>query len=39
MEAFFTTMSAFEKEPTAKEIAKIFEDNDMQIVGPILNVE
>jgi quercetin dioxygenase-like cupin family protein len=39
MEAFFTTMSAFEKEPTPKEIAKVFEDNDMQIVGPILKVE
>ena len=39
MEIFFTTMSALSKEPTAEEIAKIFADNDMQIVGPILKIE
>ena len=39
MEAFFTTMSALQKEPSAKEIAKIFADNDMQVVGPTLKIE
>jgi len=39
MEAFFITMSALQKEPTAKEIAKIFADNEMQVVGPILKIE
>lgn len=39
MEAFFTTMSALQKEPSAKEITKIFADNDMQVVGPTLKIE
>lgn len=39
METFFTTMSTLQKEPSAKEIAKIFADNDMQVVGPTLKIE
>jgi hypothetical protein len=39
MEAFFVAVSALEKEPTAAEMAKFFEDNDMEIVGPPLAIE
>ena len=39
METFFLTVASLEKEPTQQEIAKIFADNDMQIVGPPLKVE
>lgn len=39
LEEFFVTMAALEKEPTPAEIAKIFADNDMQIVGPPLKVD
>lgn len=31
---FFITMSELDHEPTQSEIAKIFVDNDMQVVGP-----
>jgi len=31
-------MAALKDEPTADEIAKIFADNEMQIVGPPLKI-
>lgn len=39
LENFFITMSKLDHEPTQSEIAKIFADNDMQIVGPPLIIE
>jgi quercetin dioxygenase-like cupin family protein len=36
LEAFFLTMAAFKGEPTKEQIAKIFADHEMQIVGPPL---
>ena len=39
LEAFFVTMAALKSQPGAKEIAKIFSDNEMEIVGPPLNIE
>ena len=39
MEDFFVTVAALAKEPTKEELAKIFVDNDMQIVGPPLKVD
>lgn len=39
LENFFVTMSRLDHEPTQSEIAKIFADNDMQIVGPPLKIE
>ena len=38
MEDFFVTMSSFKTEPGKEEIAKIFADNDMQVVGPPLKM-
>jgi quercetin dioxygenase-like cupin family protein len=39
MEEFFLTMAALKNEPTSEEIAKIFTDNEMQVVGPPLKIE
>ena len=39
MEDFFVAVAALTKEPTKEELAKIFVDNDMQIVGPPLKVD
>jgi quercetin dioxygenase-like cupin family protein len=39
LENFFITMSQLDHEPTQSEIAKIFADNDMQVVGPPLKIE
>jgi quercetin dioxygenase-like cupin family protein len=39
LEAFFVTMSALEKVPTPEEVAKIFADNEMQVVGPPLKID
>ena len=39
MESFFLTVAAMEKEPTKEEMAKLFADNDMQLVGPPLKIE
>ncbi|GAB3321470.1 hypothetical protein GCM10027299_15950 [Larkinella ripae] len=39
LEEFFVTMAALEKEPTQAEIAKIFADHEMQVVGPPLKVD
>lgn len=39
MEHFFVTMAALDHEPTPAEVAQLFLDNDMQVVGPPLKVE
>jgi quercetin dioxygenase-like cupin family protein len=39
LEDFFVTMSALDHEPTAKEIAQIFADHEMQVVGPPLKID
>lgn len=39
MENFFVTLAGLEHEPNKEEIAKIFEDNEMQVVGPPLKLE
>lgn len=38
LEDFFVTMQALDHEPTKQELAKIFSDHDMQIVGPPLKL-
>jgi hypothetical protein len=39
MEEFFLTMSALDKLPTPQEMAKIFSDHEMQVVGPPIKVD
>jgi quercetin dioxygenase-like cupin family protein len=39
LENFFLTMAALNHEPNQQEIAKIFSDNDMQVVGPPLKID
>lgn len=39
LEDFFVTMAALDHEPTPEEIAKVFAENDMQVVGPPLKIE
>lgn len=36
LENFFVRMAALDHEPSKEEIAKIFAENDMQVVGPPL---
>ncbi|HTL09033.1 MAG TPA: cupin domain-containing protein [Chitinophagaceae bacterium] len=38
MEQFFTSVAAFDHEPTQAEMAKLFADCEMQIVGPPLKI-
>jgi hypothetical protein len=38
MEDFFKTTDAWTAPPTKQEIEKAFEDHDMKVVGPVLNV-
>ncbi len=38
MEEFFVTMAGLKEEPTPQEIARIFIENDMQVVGPPLKI-
>jgi quercetin dioxygenase-like cupin family protein len=38
LENFFITMAALDHEPTQQEVAKIFADNEMQVVGPPLMI-
>lgn len=38
LEHFFVTMAALDHEPSQQEIAKIFSDSDMQVVGPPLKI-
>jgi quercetin dioxygenase-like cupin family protein len=39
MEIFFVTLAAMEHEPSKEEIAKLFADNEMKIIGPPLKIE
>jgi quercetin dioxygenase-like cupin family protein len=39
LENFFVTMAALDHQPSQQEIARIFSDNEMQIVGPPLKIE
>ncbi|KAA5539117.1 cupin domain-containing protein [Adhaeribacter rhizoryzae] len=39
LEEFFVTMAAFVGEPTKEQIAKIFSDHEMEVVGPPLKVD
>lgn len=39
LENFFVTMAALDHQPSQGEIAKIFSDNEMQVVGPPLKLE
>lgn len=38
LENFFITIAALNHEPSQQEIAKMFADNDMQVVGPPLKI-
>ncbi|MCP9770361.1 cupin domain-containing protein [Lacihabitans sp. LS3-19] len=38
LEDFFVTVAALDHEPTAQEMAKIFADNGMEVVGPPLKI-
>ncbi len=39
MENFFLTTAALDHEPTKEEMAKIFDDNEMTVVGPPLKID
>ena len=39
LENFFITMAALDHQPGQEEIAKIFSDNEMQVVGPPLKID
>lgn len=39
LENFFVTMAALDHPPSQEEIAKIFSDNEMQVVGPPLKLD
>lgn len=39
MEEFFVTVAALDYEPTKEEMAKIFSENEMEIVGPPLSAD
>lgn len=39
LENFFVAVAALEKEPTPKEMAQLFADNEMEVVGPPLKIE
>ena len=39
LENFFVTMAVLDHQPSQGEIAKIFSDNEMQVVGPPLKLE
>lgn len=39
LEDFFVAVAALDHEPTQEEMKTIFENNDMQVVGPPLNIE
>ncbi|CAN5303519.1 hypothetical protein BH10BAC4_BH10BAC4_20480 [soil metagenome] len=39
MESFFVTVAALDHEPTKEEMAKIFEENEMAVVGPPLKID
>lgn len=39
LEEFFVTMAGLDHEPTPKEIERIFEENEMKVMGPPLPLE
>jgi quercetin dioxygenase-like cupin family protein len=39
LENFFVTVAGLKHEPTAEEMKQIFADNEMQVVGPPLQIE
>ncbi|MEP6612257.1 MAG: cupin domain-containing protein [Mucilaginibacter sp.] len=39
LEEFFVTMQALDHEPTPAEVAKIFADHEMRVVGPPVKIE
>lgn len=39
LEEFFVTMAALKEEPSKEQVAKIFSDHEMEIVGPPLKVD
>lgn len=39
LEDFFVTIAALDHEPTAAEVNRIFEKNDMKVIGPPLQLE
>ncbi len=39
MENFFVTIAALNHEPTKEEMGKIFEENEMAVVGPVLKID
>lgn len=39
MESFFVSLAAFETAPTKEQMAKLFSDSEMEIVGPPLSIE
>jgi cupin superfamily acireductone dioxygenase involved in methionine salvage len=39
MEDFFKTTDSWTSTPSPEEIAKVFEDHDMKVVGPPLNFD
>lgn len=39
LENFFVTVASLDHEPSQQEIATIFSDNDMQVVGPPLKID
>lgn len=39
MENFFLTTSSLDHEPSKEELSKIFEDNEMTVVGPPLKID
>lgn len=39
LENFFVTMAALDHQPDQEEIAKVFSDNEMQVVGPPLQLD
>jgi hypothetical protein len=39
LENFFVTMAGLDHEPTQEEVAKLFAENEMQVIGPPLKIE
>jgi len=39
LESFFVTMAGMDHQPTPEEIARVFLDNEMQVVGPPLKID
>ena len=39
LESFFVTMAGMDHQPTQEEVAKVFADNEMKVVGPPLKID